>query len=154
MIAALYHLIALALLWTASLGRLDDERATQAVAIALVVHDDRAFFVGDDEKERTLAVHVAVAHREGSGRTSAIGDGGTSFCAFQINDKSGGTIELTRDPHACAAKAHAMLKASLHACPAHPIAWYAEGPRGCDSARAQRISADRMALARRLSGLQ
>ena len=35
-------------------------------------------------------------------------------------------------------------------CPAHPLAFYAAGPAGCESARAQRISRDRIAIAQRL----
>jgi len=45
-----------------------------------------------------------------------------------------------------------MLRTSLRVCPSHPIAWYASGPAGCGSTRAQRISRDRMNLAAYLVG--
>jgi hypothetical protein len=40
-----------------------------------------------------------------------------------------------------------MLRESLRVCPSVPLGWYAEGPRGCASARAKRISDDRMQIA-------
>lgn len=144
---ALLALMFAARLMVASLAPMTDERAELADAIARVVYADAPFYRGDEERLRTLALHVAVAYREGSLLTSAVGDKGHSFCAFQIHDSSGGVEALTRDADRCAAAGHAMLRASIRVCREHPVAWYAEGPRGCESARAQRISADRVALA-------
>lgn len=146
-----YALILLARLYVATLAPMTDERAELADEIAAVVDADVPMYRDDAGKARTLALHVAVAFREGSLRTSIVGDGGHSFCAFQIHDSSGGSLALTSSAAACAEAGHRLLVASARACRAHPVATYAEGPRGCESPRAQRISADRVALARRLS---
>lgn len=148
--ASLFALILSALYFAATLAPLTNERAALAVAIARVVHADAPFYRNDDDRRRTLALHVAVAFREGTLQTSVVGDGGHSYCAFQIHDSSGGTRALTMDPDACAAAGHAMLRTSIRVCREHPVAWYAEGPHGCESRRAQRISADRVDLAERL----
>ncbi len=116
-----------------------------------MVDADEPFFRGDVNKKRTLALHVAVAFREGSLRTSVVGDGGHSYCAFQVHDSSGGTQALTESANLCAEAGHKMLRTSIRVCHEHPVAWYAEGPKGCDSERAQRISRDRVALADRLA---
>lgn len=136
---------------TATLAPMTDDREVLADAIATVAHESPPLFRGDDSRERTVALMMAVAYRESGLRTSAIGDSGHSYCAFQIHDSSGGTIALTSDPLACARKGYAMLRESIRVCRAHPVAFYAEGPRGCSSMRAQRISRDRMAVADRLS---
>lgn len=149
--SAPYLALILVVRWmTATLAPMTDERAELADAIASVAFESPPLFRGDDRRERTVALMTAVAYRESGLRTSAIGDGGHSYCAFQIHDSSGGTIALTTDPIACARKGHAMLRESIRVCREHPIAFYAEGPRGCLSARAQRISRDRMAIAARL----
>lgn len=149
----LHTLRILALLMFSALGvPITEERAELADAIATTVHEHAPLFRDDETKVRTLGLEVAVAFREGSLRTSVIGDGGDSFCSFQIHKSIGGTIELTRDAYACAEKAHELLRQSIRVCREHPIAWYAEGPHGCESARAQRISADRVALGRWLAG--
>jgi hypothetical protein len=131
--ASLFALILATRFMTASLAPMTDERAELADAIAFTAWGSEPLF------------------REGGMQTSAIGDGGHSFCAFQIHDSSGGTRSLTTDATACARYGYKMLHASIRICRAHPVAWYAEGPHGCESARAQRISADRMALAASLS---
>lgn len=136
---------------TATLAPLDDERIELADAIAQVAGESEPLFRNDKDRTRTIGLLEAVAFREGSLRTSAIGDGGTSFCAFQIHKSSGGTIALTTDALACARAGYRMLHASIRICREHPVAWYAEGPRGCESPRAQRISADRMRLAASLT---
>lgn len=81
----------------------------------------------------------------------------TSFCAYQINLPWGRKTaegwsgeDLVSDPLKCVSAAYRMLQESARACPEHPLAWYAEGPTGCTSERAKRISRDRMALAARL----
>jgi hypothetical protein len=147
----LFALILAARFMVASLAPLTDERAEMADAIAWEVYDDAPFYRDDAGKLRTLALHIAVAYREGGVQTSAIGDSGHSFCAFQIHDSSGGTRALASDAAACAHAGHVMLRQSIRICRAHPIAWYAEGPRGCSSERAQRISRDRVALAETLA---
>jgi hypothetical protein len=96
--------------------------------------------------ETEAAIVTAVAFRESSLRNDAVGDGGHSVCAMQIYD---GPKTLTEDPIAWITRGVAMLRASRRMDPAHPIAFYARGPR-YKSAEAQRISNDRMALARRL----
>lgn len=149
MTVLLFSLRFAARLMASTLAPLTNERAELADAIADVVYEDERYET-EEVKLHAVAVRVAVAHREGSLLTSAIGDNGHSYCAFQIHDSSGGTRALTEDAHRCAAAGHTMLRASFRVCPAHPVAWYAEGPGGCNSARAQRISADRMTLAKKV----
>ena len=136
----------------AAMAHLAPERdhAELGGAIARAVDQGVPLFAGEDGRQRTAALAVAVAFRESSLRLDAVGDKGKSFCAFQIHVTSGGSRELLTDADACASKGLAMLRSSFRICREHPIAWYAAGPRGCASTRAQRISRDRMALARRV----
>lgn len=130
-------------------------------AIATVVESEAPLFQGDEDHKRTAAFLVAIAFRESSLRADAVGDhqGGkpTSFCAFQVNlpyahktAEGWSAADLLADPHKCVAAALHMLRQSMRICPAYPLAWYAAGPAGCASPRAQRISRDRMAIAQRL----
>lgn len=136
----------------AASGMLAPARDHQSLAgaIASRVDAEPAFFADDADKKKTAALMVAVAFRESSLRANAVGDHGRSFCAYQVHETAGGTKALLEDVDACVAKGFALLAQSVRVCPKHPLAWYAEGPRGCESTRAQRISADRMALAKRL----
>lgn len=119
-------------------------------AIARRVDAETALFREDADKRRTASVLVAIAFRESSLRLDAIGDKGTSFCSFQIHRSSGGTRAMLTDADLCVGRAFEILRTSVRVCREHPIAFYAEGPRGCSSPRAQRISRDRMVLAARL----
>ncbi|MBS2013660.1 MAG: hypothetical protein JST00_12270 [Deltaproteobacteria bacterium] len=132
-----------------------------ATAITSRVEAEAPLFKGDDDRKRTTALLVAMAFRESSLREDAVGDHvagrPTSFCAFQIHLPFGAKSaegwtgeELASDPSKCVATAMRLLRASMRACPKHPLAWYAAGPSGCESERAQRISRDRLALAQRL----
>ena len=127
------------------------EHDTLAEAITQVVEAEPPLFADDDDKRKTAALLVAVAFRESTLKPDAVGDHGRSFCSFQIHRSSGGSAALLEDVQACAAKGLEMLRESIRVCPAHPVAWYAEGPNGCSSPRAQRISRDRMALAKWLA---
>lgn len=132
-----------------------------ATAISSRVEAEAPLFKGDDDRKRTTALLVAMAFRESSLREDAVGDHvkgkPTSFCAFQLHlpwgakSAEGWTgVELASDPEKCVTAAMRLLRESIRACPKHPLAWYASGPTGCESERAQRISRDRMALAQRL----
>jgi hypothetical protein len=123
-----------------------------ATAITTVLHDEGALYASDPELQRSAALLVAVAFRESSLDTHAVGDHGKSFGAFQLHASSGGTEALLDDPLAQARKAHEMIKISIRADREHPIAQYARGPRFA-SLEAQRISNDRVALAKRLGNL-
>ena len=114
-------------------------------AIARVVLDERPLYREDDSKIRTAATLVAIAFRESSLRNDVVSRT-NDHCAFQVHARP----ELAKDAEACVRVAMTMLRESMRICPAHPIAFYAEGPRGCESARAQRISRDRMAIAAKL----
>lgn len=114
-------------------------------AIAASLEEGPPLFRDDEDRHRSAALLVAVAFRESSFRNDARSKT-DDHCAFQIH----GRPELSRDAGACARVAVAMLRESLRACPAFPLAFYAEGPGACSSARAQRISRDRMAIAARL----
>lgn len=124
--------------------------AELATAIAARVLAEPPLFRGDADRRRTAAYLVAVAFREGSLRLDVVGDHGRSFCTYQIHESSGGTRALLTDADACVGTAFAMLRTSMRVCPSAPLAWYASGPAGCENARAQRISRDRMAVAARL----
>lgn len=130
------------------------EHTVIAEAVARVVEADRPLFADDESRERTASLVLAVAFREGSLGTHVEGDfrrgKPTSWCTMQIHASSGGTPALNDDPVACIRKGLSMLRTSLRVCPSAPVAWYAEGPRGCSSTRARRISRDRMALAHRV----
>ena len=129
-------------------------------AIAIRAEAEPPLFKGDDDRRKTAAFLIAIAFRESSLKADATGDKRngkpTSFCAFQINlwdrkTKEGWSgADLIEDPDKCVTVAMRMLRESAKACPAHPLAFYAEGPAGCTSERAQRISLDRMAIAERL----
>jgi hypothetical protein len=132
-----------------------------AEAITNRVEAEAPLFKGDDDRRRTSALLVAIAFRESSLRADVVGDHvagkPTSFCAFQLHLPWGRTTaegwtgeDLLADPEKCVAAAMRMLRISMKVCPAHPLAWYASGPAGCENARAQRISRDRMAIAQRL----
>lgn len=114
-------------------------------AIVRVLEDERPLFAGDVARLRTAALVVAIAFRESAFRNDAVSRT-NDHCALQVH----GRPDLARDPEACVRVGLGMLRVSLRACPAHPIAFYAEGPAGCSSPRAQRISRDRLALAARL----
>lgn len=131
-----------------------------AEAITSRVEMEPPLFKGDEDKKRTASFLVAVAFRESSLRADAVGDfrrgRPTSFCAFQVHTWDGKTQEgwtgpeLAEDPDKCVKVAMRMLRQSMKICPEHPLAFYAEGPRGCTSRRGQRISRDRLAIAQRL----
>ncbi len=130
-------------------------------AIAEVVQAERPLFANDESREKTASLIVAVAWREGSLRTNVIGDcvektkdgaciaHPRSFCTMQIHASSGGNSSLNDDPKKCILAGLSMLRSSMRACTEHPLAFYAGGPAGCASPRAQRISRDRLALAAR-----
>lgn len=78
---------------------------------------------------------------------------------MQINLPNGARTEegwtgedLVEDPVKCVTVGFRMLRNSMRMCPSHPVAFYAEGvdKRACSSARAQRISNDRMFIAQKL----
>ncbi len=133
----------------------DADHSSLGGSIARVV-DAQPWPRDDHGKRQVVALIVAVAYREGYLRPFVEGDHDKrgkphSFCTMQIHDTSGGTPQLNEDLDLCVATGLKMLRTSRQMCPAHPVAFYAEGYRGCTSKRGQRISADRMALARKVS---
>lgn len=139
----------------------DRQHDQLAQAITARVEASEPLFKGDVDRHRTSALLVAIAFRESSLRANAVGDhsGGkpTSFCAFQLHLPWGkrtaegwSGADLLEDPEKCVAAAMRMLRISMKVCPSSPLAWYAAGPAGCRSTRAQRISRDRLAIAQRL----
>ncbi len=133
-----------------------------AEAIATSAEAEAPLFKGDEDRRKTSALLVAIAFRESSLRADAVGDHvagkPTSFCAFQIHLPFGAKTadgwsgdDLVEDPQKCALTAIRMIRQSMRMCAAHPLAFYASGPAGCENARAQRISRDRMAIAQRLT---
>jgi len=129
-----------------------------AQAVSDVVEAERPLFQNDEDKLRTTSLIIAIAFREGSLRTSVVGDcdgskpgeckgRARSFCTAQIHESNGGSEWLNENPLLCIQKELAMLRVSFRTCAAFPVAWYASGPNGCTNERAQRISKDRMNLA-------
>lgn len=119
-----------------------------AYAIDTVVMSSPPLFQGETGRDKTAALMVAIADRESGLNNEAVGDHGLSVCAFQI---LGGSKKLLKDPLACTRKAYEMLAWSVRYCPRYPVAGYARGPRACTSERAQKISNDRMWLAKEIS---
>lgn len=122
-----------------------------ATAIAGVLERRGPLFSGDGSMHKTAALLVAVAFRESTLDVAAIGDHGHSFCAFQIHDSNGGSASLCDSAESCVERAYDSLKVSMRYDAQHPIAFYARGPNGFGSLEAQRISNDRMALAKKLA---
>lgn len=116
-----------------------------AEAVATVLEEEPALFRDDPTKAKTAALVVAIAFRESTFQLDAVGDKGRSVCAMQVY---GGRSELLADPEACVRAGVQILRESMRACREHPVAIYAAGPGGCSSIKAQRISRDRMWLAR------
>lgn len=122
------------------------DHSALAGAIASAVEEADPLFVDDADKRKTASLVTAVAFRESSFRNDVVSKTG-DHCALQVH----GRPELGKDAAACVRVGLAMLRESMRVCPAHPLAFYAEGPRGCTSERAQRISRDRLWLARKLA---
>lgn len=128
------HLFALILTWMHALA---PGRDVDALAWAVAVNVS-----GETE----AAIVTAMAFRESSLINNVTGDGGHSVCAMQIYD---GPKSFLDDPIACVARGVAMLRESRRMDPKNPIAFYARGPK-FKGLEAQRISRDRMALAKTL----
>lgn len=134
------------------------------MAIDKVVSAQKPLFVGDENKQRTAALILAVNYREGSLRPDIKGDKDkagnyTSFCSMQVNLPNGAKTaegwtgeDLVADVEKCITAGFRMLRESVRMCPKHPVAFYAEGRdvRSCSSKRAQWISNDRMFIATKL----
>lgn len=111
--------------------------------VAAVVESEAPLFKDDEDKSKTAALLAAIAFRESSFDITAKSKTNDS-CWFQIHDRD----DLAEKPEECTRVAMTMIRESMRMCPEHPLAFYASGPIGCTDARAQRISADRMQLAR------
>lgn len=116
--------------------------------IVKVVDESPALFPDDLDKRKTTSLLFSIAKRESNLNPEAIGDHGTSFCHFQINKSIGGSEDLLKDAYKCTRKAFDFLQYSIKLCPRYPVAVYASGHTACDNNRAQRISNDRMNLAK------
>lgn len=134
------------------------------MAIDKVVSSQKPLFVGDETRQRTAALVLAINFREGSLRPDIKGDKDkkgnyTSFCSMQINLPNGAKAsegwtgeDIAEDPVKCITVGVRMLRVSMRMCPKYPVAFYAEGvdTRSCSSKRAQWISNDRMFIATKL----
>ncbi len=112
-----------------------------------VIHEERALFDNDPYKAKTAAFVTAVSYRESTFNFQAKSKT-NDYCAMQIN----GRPDLAEKPEECIRVGMTMLRESMRMCPDFPLAFYASGPKGCTDARAQRISNDRLALARWILG--
>lgn len=119
-----------------------------AAAVAQVVFEERPLIADDDEKIKTAALLISVAFRESSLRNNAIGDKGRALCMFQLWHAPRAVLT---DITLCTRIAISRIRDSIRACGLqNALGTYAVGPGGCRSAHAQRISRDRVALAKRL----
>jgi len=132
------------------------DHAALDAAITARVDAELPLFKDDADKRKTAALLVSISFRESSLRNDAIGDKGQSSCAFQIYLPSAQKTregwsgpELRDDPIKCVTVAMRLLRESFRVDARNPVAFYARGPRW-QAPEARRISADRMALARRL----
>lgn len=125
----------------------DRDHGELAEAITHVVETEAPLFRGDESRIRTAALVVAVAFRESTFNNAAIGKT-DDYCAMQVHRRP----DLLEDAEQCIRVGLGMLRESMRACPSYPLALYASGPEGCTNARAQRISRDRMNLAKWLVG--
>jgi hypothetical protein len=121
------------------------DHAEAATAITKVVLDEPPLFKGDESRTKTAALVVAIAFRESSFRNEAKSKT-NDHCLAQVH----GRPELANNPELCIRVALTMIRESMRMCPEYPLAFYAEGPGGCNSKRAKRISNDRMAIAKGL----
>lgn len=112
-------------------------------AASTVLHNEAPLFANDSRKLKTAAFVAAVAYRESNFNFQAKSKT-NDYCAMQIN----GRPDLAEKPEECIKVGVTMLRESMRMCPDFPLAFYASGPKGCTDARAQRISRDRMALAK------
>ncbi len=124
------------------------DHAEAGTAIARVVLAEPPLFRDDESRRKTAALVVAIGFRESSLRND-VKSKTDDHCMMQVNRRP----DLALDVEKCVRVALAMLRESMRMCPEHPIAFYASGPGACSNARAQRISRDRMALAKRLAVL-
>lgn len=127
----------------------DRELPEMAGVIAHVVETSAPLFVDDEARRKTAAIVVSVAFRESSFRQDATSKT-HDFCLMQVHRRP----DLLDDLEECLRVGLEMIRVSMRMCPKHPLAFYAEGPRGCTSTRAQRISRDRFALAAMLAKVQ
>lgn len=125
------------------------DHTVNGTAIAGVVLAEPPLFKGDESRLKTAALLVAMAFRESSFRND-VKSKTNDHCLLQVNARP----DLAQDPAKCVRVAMAMLRESMRMCPEYPIAFYASGPGACENARAQRISRDRLALAKRLSAVR
>lgn len=123
-------------------GRAHEANAT---AITTVVLSEPPLFKGDESRVHTAALVTAMSFRESSFRNDVKSKTDDS-CMMQVHQRP----DLASDPEKCVRVAMSMIRDSMRICPEHPLAIYASGPGGCENARAQRISRDRMAIAKRL----
>ena len=123
------------------------DHIVNGTAITQVVLAEKPLFKDDESKIKTAALLVAISFRESAFRNDAKSKT-NDHCMMQINKRP----ELAEDPVKCVEVAMTMLRESIRMCPDYPIAFYASGPGACTNLRAQRISRDRMALAKRIAG--
>lgn len=107
----------------------------------------------------TMGYEISIAWLEGSNRTDAIGDGGSSFCWGQVYLPGGAHTregwsgpELAHDPKKCATVVVRLLKQSIVASPEDcPLCVYARGGAWRhDERRARNLSKHRADLAKKL----
>jgi hypothetical protein len=140
-------------LWVCSImdarvpGEHDAHLALAATDVAVAMSEP-PLFRGDDSRQRTLSLVLAVQDHESGFRSNARNKKTNDHCSMQIH----GRPDLAEDPEACVRVGLAMLRESMRNCPEHPVAFYAEGPKGCESERAQKLSADMMGRAKRFYG--
>lgn len=120
-------------------------------------YDIAAAILRSDATETEARWLVAMAYRESGFHSKAVGDGGASFCAFQVHLPGGRKTaegwtgpELLESPSRCLEAALRILRLSLRRCAHLPaeerLSFYARGR--CESEQGRRISWDRFRLQR------
>lgn len=146
-----FALYALSLRWMEMLAPGRDHSELARANVTVILEND-PLYANELPYERSLALLLAIEFRESGFTSSAVGDGGTSFCSMQINSGTGGHPGLLSDPLACVRAGYRLLRMSIAIDREHPIAWYARGG-SYRSREAIRLSNDRVALSKKILAL-
>jgi Transglycosylase SLT domain len=118
---------------------------TTAKAIAGVVNDQAPLFAGDDGREKSAALLVALSWAESRFDPKAVGDHGRSVGLYQIfgpnlpTPEGFGRTDILGNQVNATKVAHRMLKQSMSLCGKYPVeerlGWYAAGT--CDKGHSE-----------------
>jgi hypothetical protein len=88
---------------------------------------DAPMFAGNEKYE--IAFGLVWAEKESNYNDNAVGDGGKSFCSFQVSTYWGHSGDaLMKSPSLCIYTARGMMRQSFKINPMHPMSAYAGSP--------------------------